>query len=53
MKRSGSADLAFMGESIPTWLFDRMTKLSLSIVKSILFDYGKQEFLIDFLFLFG
>jgi uncharacterized protein len=45
MKRSGSADLALMGGSIPIWLFDRMTKLSLPIVESILLEYGKQEFL--------
>ena len=45
MKRSGSADLALMGGSIPFWLFDRMTKLSLPIVESIILEYGKQEFL--------
>jgi len=31
MKQSGSADLALMGASIPSWLFERMTKLSLPI----------------------
>jgi uncharacterized protein len=45
MKRSGSADLALMGGSIPFWLFDRMTKLSLPIVESIILEYGKQAFL--------
>lgn len=45
MKRSGTADLALMGGSIPFWLFDRMTKLSLPIVESIILEYGKQEFL--------
>jgi uncharacterized protein len=45
MKRSGSADLALMGGSIPTWLFDRMTKLSLPIVESIIAEYGQQGFL--------
>ena len=45
MKRTGSADLALMGGSIPSWLFERMTKLSLPIVESILLEYGKQEFL--------
>ncbi|MDN4165533.1 DUF763 domain-containing protein [Cytophagales bacterium LB-30] len=45
MKKAGSADLALMGGSIPPWLFDRMTKLSLPIVESILLDYGKKEFL--------
>jgi hypothetical protein len=45
MKRSGSADLALMGGSIPAWLFDRMTKLSLAVVESILAEYGQQVFL--------
>ncbi len=45
MKRSGTADLTLMGGSIPYWLFDRMTKLSLPIVESIILEYGKQEFL--------
>uniref|UniRef100_UPI00404A3C77 DUF763 domain-containing protein n=1 Tax=Flavobacterium sp. TaxID=239 RepID=UPI00404A3C77 len=45
MKKSGTADLALMGGSIPYWLFDRMTKLSLPIVESIILEYGKQEFL--------
>ena len=45
MKRAGSADLALMGGSIPSWLFDRMTKLSLPIVESIVLEYGTQGFL--------
>ncbi len=45
MKRSGAADLALMGGSIPPWLFDRMTKLCLPIVESIITEYGQQEFL--------
>jgi uncharacterized protein len=45
MKRSGSADLALMGGSIPTWLFERMIKLSFPIVESIILEYGKKEFL--------
>ena len=45
MKRSGTADLALMGGSIPSWLFDRMTKLSLPIVESIILEYGTQGFL--------
>lgn len=45
MKKAGTADLALMGGSIPYWLFDRMTKLSLPIVESIILEYGKQEFL--------
>ena len=45
MKRSGAADLALMGGSIPPWLFDRMVKLSLAVVESIVTEYGQQEFL--------
>jgi uncharacterized protein len=45
MKRSGSADLALMGGSIPPWLFDRMTQLSLPIVEAIVMEYGQQGFL--------
>jgi uncharacterized protein len=45
MKRSGSADLALMGGSIPAWLFERMTQLCLPIVESILLEYGKKAFL--------
>ncbi len=45
MKHSDSADLALMGGSIPKWLFDRMTKLSLAVVESILVEYGREEFL--------
>lgn len=45
MKRSGAADLALMGGSIPAWLFERMTKLSLPMVEAILMEHGKQGFL--------
>ncbi|MBJ7428319.1 MAG: DUF763 domain-containing protein [Bacteroidia bacterium] len=45
MKRSGSADLALMGGGIPKWLFERMVKLSLPIVESIIAEYGQQAFL--------
>lgn len=45
MRRSGAADLALMGGSIPPWLFDRMVKLSLAVVESIVTEYGPQEFL--------
>lgn len=45
MKRAGSADLALMGGGIPTWLFDRMIKLSLPIVESIMVEYGKKALL--------
>jgi uncharacterized protein len=45
MKQAGSADLALMGGAIPSWLFDRMTKLSLPIVETIISEYGTQGFL--------
>ncbi len=45
MKNSGSADLALMGGQIPAWLFDRMTKLSLSMVEAIIEDQGTKGFL--------
>jgi uncharacterized protein len=45
MKRSGSADLTLMGGSIPAWLFNRMTQLSLPIVEAIILDYGQKGFL--------
>jgi uncharacterized protein len=45
MKRSGTADLALMGGSIPSWLFERMTQLSLPIVETIVAEYGHQGFL--------
>jgi hypothetical protein len=45
MKQSGSADLVLMGGSIPGWLFERMKKMSLAIVESILAEYGAQAFL--------
>jgi hypothetical protein len=45
MKQGGSADLALMGGGIPKWLFERMTKLSLAIIESILIEKGKEDFL--------
>ncbi|MEO0895580.1 MAG: DUF763 domain-containing protein [Bacteroidota bacterium] len=45
MKQSGSADLALMGGSVPSWLFERMTKLSLAIIEAILTEYGHKELL--------
>jgi len=45
MKQSGSADLVLMGGSIPHWLYERMTKMSLAIVEAILTEYGHQAFL--------
>lgn len=45
MKHSGSADLTLMGGGIPTWLYDRMKKLSLVMVEAILTEYGHRAFL--------
>lgn len=45
MKHSGTADLALMGGSIPGWLFERMKKLSLTMVEAILLEQGKKAFL--------
>jgi uncharacterized protein len=45
MKHSGSADLPIYGGTIPAWLFERMTHLSLAITESILIQYGQKEFL--------
>ena len=44
MKRSGTADMALWGGKIPSWLFQRMTKLSLPIVESIITEYGHAAF---------
>lgn len=44
MKRSGTADMALWGGKIPSWLFQRMTKLSLPIVESIITEYGHTAF---------
>lgn len=45
MKRSGTADLALFGGGIPPWLFNRMVKLSLPIVESIILEQGHAGFL--------
>lgn len=45
MKHSGSADLVLMGGRIPPWLFERMVKISLPVVESILLEYGQKGFL--------
>jgi hypothetical protein len=45
MKRSGSADLPLCNGTIPTWLFEKMTKLSFAIVETIILEHGQQEFL--------
>ncbi|PWK77451.1 hypothetical protein LX99_03264 [Mucilaginibacter oryzae] len=45
MKRSGSADLPLHYGSVPQWLAERMAKLGLAVVESIIMDYGKEEVL--------
>lgn len=44
MKSSGTADLPLMGGAIPAWLFERMCKLSLAVVESILMEKGHADF---------
>ncbi|MGO4877601.1 DUF763 domain-containing protein [Pedobacter psychrotolerans] len=43
MKRSGSADLPLHYGHVPPWLAQRMARLGLAIVESILMEYGKAE----------
>jgi len=43
LKRSGSADLPLHYGHVPLWLSQRMAKLGLAIVESILLEYGKAE----------
>jgi hypothetical protein len=43
MKHSGFADLPLHGGHVPKWLADRMAKLGLAIVESIVMEYGKNE----------
>ncbi len=45
MKRSGSADMALWDGGIPAWLFQRMKKLALPMVETLLIEHGHQEFL--------
>ena len=45
MKRSGSADLPLHYGSVPPWLLQRMSRLSLAITETILADYGRKDFL--------
>src|ERR1700742_4772063 len=45
MKRSGSADLPLHHGHVPVWLAERMAKLGLAVVESIVLDYGKDEVL--------
>ncbi|WP_316829287.1 DUF763 domain-containing protein [Pedobacter aquatilis] len=43
MKRSGSADLPLHYGHVPPWLAQRMAKLGLAIVESVLTEYGRAE----------
>ena len=45
MKRSGSADLPLHNGFVPGWLAERMSKIGLAIVESIIAEYGNQEVL--------
>jgi len=45
MKRSGSADLPLHYGYVPKWLAERMAKLGLAVVETIVTDYGKNEVL--------
>ena len=45
MKRSGSADLPLHYGHVPKWLAERMAKLGLAVVETIVMDYGKDEVL--------
>ena len=45
MKLSGSADLPLHYGYVPQWLAERMAKLGLAVVESIIMDYGKDEVL--------
>ncbi len=45
MKQSGTADLPLHNGYVPIWLAERMAKLGLAIVESIIVEYGKNEVL--------
>lgn len=45
MKKAGTADLPLHYGKVPSWLYERMSKLGLSIIETILMDYGKDEVL--------
>src|ERR1700712_5545090 len=45
MKRSGSADLPLHYGYVPQWLAERMAKLGLAVIETIVMDYGKDEVL--------
>ena len=45
MKRSGTADLKLHGGAVPSWLFNRMKRLTLPIVEAIIEQKGQDDFL--------
>ncbi|WP_184550283.1 DUF763 domain-containing protein [Mucilaginibacter sp. FT3.2] len=45
MKRSGSADMPLHYGHVPQWLAERMAKLGLAVIETIVIDYGKDEVL--------
>ena len=45
MKRSGVADLPLHGGTVPPWLASRMMTLGTAITESVLYHYGRPEFL--------
>ncbi|HTE00296.1 MAG TPA: DUF763 domain-containing protein [Mucilaginibacter sp.] len=45
MKRSGSADLPLHYGYVPRWLAERMAKLGLAVMETIVMDYGRDEVL--------
>lgn len=45
MKQSGTADLPLHYGKVPSWLYERMSSLGLSIIEAILSDCGKAEVL--------
>ncbi|MCL1910637.1 MAG: DUF763 domain-containing protein [Leptospirales bacterium] len=45
MRRGGYADLPLHYGHVPTWLAERMSKLGLAIIESIVADFGSDEIL--------
>lgn len=45
MRHSGTADLPLHGGHVPRWLAERMAKLGVAIIESLVTEYGKSEVL--------
>jgi hypothetical protein len=45
MKRSGFSDLPLHGGRVPSWLYERMGKLSKAIIQVMVAEYGRGELL--------